>query len=213
MECLGLGSTGGITIRTHRVGDRVTLPSQTQTRYASARITPAKAIMANSSAIEVVQKSRTHVRGEPEKFDHWIKESVGEIVKNLREAPLFVHVYNERGTTVKTEKAIAQDWVHLKGKWVKGEEPSPEGIILVEELKEDEVGIYEEDEGQNRDFTKAFGVLIQGKGEEGGVACYLLKTSKVGCANLGLFCTHYCLVKVQNFRETARSQLTSCWLV
>ena len=150
---------------------------------------------------------------ESEKLDRWVKESVGEIVKNLQEAPLFVHVYSEPGTKLKTEKAIADDWSHLKGRWVKGEEPSPEGIILVEELKEGEMGILEEVEGQTGDSTKAFGVLIQGKGEDGGVACYLLKTSKVGCGNLGLFCTHFCLVRVKSFRESARSQLNSCWLV
>lgn len=157
-------------------------------------------------------RGRTDISGGPEKFDRWMRESVGEIVKNLEEAPLFVHVYGGSGTTLKTEKAVAEEWAQLKGKWVKGEEPSPEGIILVEELKEDDVGIFEEDEGQIGDCTKAFGVLIQGKGDEGGVACYLLKTCKVGCGNLGLFCTHYCLVKVKSFRETAKSQLTKCWL-
>ncbi|KAL2897896.1 Tetrahydromethanopterin S-methyltransferase subunit A 2 [Bienertia sinuspersici] len=168
----------------------------------------------SATTLEVAQGG-THVRGGPEKFDRWMKESVGEIVKNLREAPLFVHVYGGGGpdTRLKAERAVAEDWSHLKGKWVKGEEPSPEGIILVEELKEDDVEILEEDEGQSGDCTKAWGVLIQGKGEDGGVACYLLKTSRVGCGNLGLFCTHYCLVRVKNFRETAQSQLTSCWLV
>ncbi|XP_021737846.1 uncharacterized protein LOC110704373 [Chenopodium quinoa] len=178
----------------------------------------AKCSTAAVTAVEVVrgQESGSHMRGgEPEKFDRWIRESVGEIVKNLREAPLFVHVYGGGGpdSRLKTERAVAEDWSELKGKWVKGEEPSPEGIILVEELKEDDLGIFEEVEGQNGDCEKAWGVLIQGKGEDGGVACYLLKTSRVGCGNLGVFCTHYCLVKVQSFRETARSQLTSCWLV
>lgn len=152
----------------------------------------------------------------PEKLDRWMKQSVVEIVKNLQEGPLFVHVYGDGPwTTLKPERAVTQDWAQLKSKWEKGDEPCPEGIILVEELKEEEedkMGILEEDEGQNGESTKAWGVLIQGKGDDGGVACYLLKTSKVRCGNLGLFCTHYCLVRVKNFRESARSQLTSCWL-
>lgn len=209
MACIGVRSSGGVTIRAHRVGDRVKLPSQGQVRVASsARCFPGKAMAVKCSG----GTAALEVRTEPEKFDRWMKESVGEIVKNLREAPLFVHVYGGPDTRLKAERAVAEDWNHLKGKWVKGEEPSPEGIILVEELKEGDVGVFEEDEGQNRDCTKAWGVLIQGKGEDGGVACYLLKTSKVGCGNLGLFCTHYCLVRVKSFRETARSQLTSCWL-
>ncbi|KNA22307.1 hypothetical protein SOVF_035470 [Spinacia oleracea] len=208
MACLGLRSTGGVTIRANRVGDWVKIPTPSQVQVASQPIR-AKPMVAKCSASAA---SIEMTRGSPEKFDHWIQESVGEIVKNLKEAPLFVHVYGgAANTTVKTETAVAENWGHLKGKWVKGEEPSPEGIILVEELKEeDDVGILE---GQNGDCTKAWGVLIQGKGEDGGVACYLLKTSRVGCGNLGLFCTHYCLVRVNSFRETARSQLTSCWLV
>ncbi|XP_057541161.1 uncharacterized protein LOC130818915 [Amaranthus tricolor] len=210
MASLGLRSSGGITLKSYQVIDRVKSPSSQKNRV---RLAPTMA--ANCSAIQLVQE-RTHnynMTAESEKLDRWVKESVGEIVKNLQEAPLFVHVYSEPGTKLKTEKAIADDWSHLKGRWVKGEEPSPEGIILVEELKEGEMGILEEVEGQTGDSTKAFGVLIQGKGEDGGVACYLLKTSKVGCGNLGLFCTHFCLVRVKSFRESARSQLNSCWLV
>ncbi|KAK9741855.1 hypothetical protein RND81_03G134100 [Saponaria officinalis] len=218
MACLGVGPTQGLTAQSSRVKfpgqvnirvvDRVKFPGRVNNRVRlSGRVECVAA------GIEVA-KGRTSVGGGAEKFDRWMKESVGEIVKNLREAPLFVHVYggDEPDTRLKTEKAVAEEWAQLKGKWVKGEEPSPEGIILVEELMEGEIEINEEKDGQSDESTKAWGVLIQGKGEEGGVACYLLKTSRVGCGNLGLFSTHYCLVKVTNFRESARSQLTKCWL-
>ncbi|XP_074286459.1 uncharacterized protein LOC141611747 [Silene latifolia] len=203
MACVAVRTCGGITVQSSRVTEKVKLPGRV--------FLPVKPIQC--AAVIEVGKRKTTVGG-AEKFDRWMKESVGEIVKNLKEAPLFVHVYggDEPDKRLKTEKAVAEGWVQLKGKWVKGEEPSPEGIILVEELKEDEVGIYEENEGQIGESTKAWGVLIQGKGDDGGVGCYLLKTSRVGCGNLGLFSTHYCLVKVKSFRESARSQLTSCWL-
>ncbi|GMH05026.1 hypothetical protein Nepgr_006866 [Nepenthes gracilis] len=146
-----------------------------------------------------------------EKFDRWMRDSVVEIVKNLPEAPLFVHVYGGgAGTTMKTEKAVADDWARIEGRWKRGEEPSPEGIILVEELKE-EKGNSDEGEGQIGESTKAFGVLLIGKGEGGGAASYLLKTDRVG-SNLGLFCTHFCLARVKSFRETAASQFKNCWL-
>ena len=202
MASLGLRSGGGISVhnlfsdQVCRFKNRVGLP--TNRVQCSLSIKPA---------------AGGRVEGGPQKLERWMKESVVEIVKNLNEAPLFVHVYGSGlGTTLKAERAAAEDWAQLKGKWVKGEEPCPEGIILVEELKDGEVGVWEADGGQNGDSTKAWGVLIQGKGDDGGVACYLLKTSKVGCGNLGLFSTHYCLVRVKNFRESARSQLTNCWL-
>lgn len=203
MATLGLRSGGGISAhdsfsdRVYRLKNRVGLPPNRV--HCSLSIKPT---------------AGGRIEGGPEKLERWMKQSVVEIVKNLNGSPLFVHVYGSGlGTTLKAERAAAEDWAQLKGKWVKGEEPCPEGIILVEELKEDEMGIWEEEEGQNGKSTKAWGVLIQGKGDDGGVACYLLKTSKVGCGNLGLFSTHYCLVRVKNFRESAKSQLTSCWLV
>ncbi|GAB4827702.1 hypothetical protein Ancab_034590 [Ancistrocladus abbreviatus] len=150
----------------------------------------------------------------PEKFDRWMRESVLEIVKNLGEgeSPLFAQVYGcGNGTRLKTEKAVAEDWAHIEGRWRREDEPSPEGIILVEELK-DEEGNSKEREGQSRESTKAWGVLLVGKGEDGGTACYLLKTNRVG-SSFGLFCTHFCLVKVKNFRESTRSHFKNCWLV
>lgn len=175
MATLGLRSGGGISAhdsfsdRVYRLKNQVGLPPNRV--HCSLSIKPT---------------AGGRIEGGPEKLERWMKQSVVEIVKNLNGSPLFVHVYGSGlGTTLKAERAAAEDWAQLKGKWVKGEEPCPEGIILVEELKED----------------------------DGGVACYLLKTSKVGCGNLGLFSTHYCLVRVKNFRESAKSQLTSCWLV
>ncbi|KAL9247821.1 hypothetical protein vseg_021209 [Gypsophila vaccaria] len=212
MACLGVGPTRGLSAQSGRVVDRVRLPGRFNSRVKLPGRVKFSGRVECSAGIEVA-KGGTSIGG-AEKFDRWMKESVGEIVKNLKEAPLFVHVYggDQPDTRLKTEKAVAEEWAQLKGKWVKGEEPSPEGIILVEELKESEIGINDDDLGRNDESTKAWGVLIQGKGEEGGIACYLLKTSRVGCGNLGMFSTHYCLVKVNNFRESARSQLTKCWL-
>jgi len=223
MACLGLRTAGGITAA--RIPDRdgrfriTTGPNRVSFRPAAV---VAKVAMVQCKEVPQLKDApgggdgggRTDISGGAKKFDRWMRESVTEIVKNLEEAPLLVHVYgDDLGTRLKTEKAVAEDWTQMKGKWVKGEEPSPEGIILVEELKEDDVGILEEDEGQFRDCTKAWGVLIQGKGEDGGVGCYLLKTSKVGCGGVGVFSTHYSLVRVKSFRETLKSQLTKCWLV
>lgn len=138
------------------------------------------------------------------KFDEWMKDSVMEIVKNLKEAPLLVQVYDEgETTTLKTEKAMEEEtWPVVLEKWGKREAPLPEGVIFVEQLEDEEEGTS----------TKAWGIVVQGKGADCGPACYLLKTSRVG-SGLDMWCTHFCLMRVKNFEESAMSQLKNCWLL
>ncbi|KAK3022393.1 hypothetical protein RJ639_047367 [Escallonia herrerae] len=102
-------------------------------------------------------------------LDGWMRDSAVEIVKNLKQAPLLVQIYahEERPTKLQTEKAEPERWSELKREWREGERPSPDGVILVEELKgkrdlDSEKEINGEEEG---DETKAWGVVVQGKGE------------------------------------------------
>ncbi|KAH7548247.1 hypothetical protein JRO89_XS14G0088500 [Xanthoceras sorbifolium] len=58
-------------------------------------------------------------------IDEWMKDSVVEIVKNLREAPLLVQVYSDDGgngtaTRLRTEKAEPEDWLTMKTEWENG---------------------------------------------------------------------------------------------
>ncbi|KAK8651474.1 hypothetical protein V6N13_141075 [Hibiscus sabdariffa] len=149
-----------------------------------------------------------------EKIDDWMRDSVAEIVKRLPESPLLIHVYsdgNNKTTKTTAEKAEEDDWVSMKQKWRKRESPMPDGVIFVEQIRE---------EGEkDGEVSRVWGIVVQGKGEDGRgrpppPACYLLKTSRAGSGlGLGLRCTHFCLVKVTNFRETAFSQLKNCWLL
>lgn len=160
-----------------------------------------------------------------EKLDAWMRDSVTEIVKNLREGPLLVHVYGNSTDKprLETEKGVEEEnWDALKGKWEAGETPSPEGVIFVGELMDDgEVdGDGDEDSGVSSGdgITRAWGLVVQGKGEECGPACYLLKTSRVNVGSgyglgMGMGCTHFCLVRVKSFRESAQSQLKNSWLL
>ncbi|CAI0459203.1 unnamed protein product [Linum tenue] len=138
-----------------------------------------------------------------------MRDSVTEIVKNLTEAPLLVQVYSdEKGRKLETEKAVEEgDWKRLIEKWKKRDSPLPEGVIFVEQLHDEENDVAEEE------ATKAWGIVVQGKGAECGPVCYLLKTSRVGSSGLGLCCTHFCLMRVKGFRESAKSQLKNCWLL
>ncbi|KAF7816561.1 uncharacterized protein G2W53_030530 [Senna tora] len=177
---------------------------------------------ATTASLEPIWKNeRGHRNGTGdayERVDEWMKESVEEIVKNLREAPLLVQVYPKKKgnadggetTALRTEKkAAVEDWPVVMKKWGKGETPLPEGVILVEELAEEG-----EEEGKER-TTRAWGIVVQGRGMGNGPVCYLLKTSRVGSGpGMGMCsCTHFCLVRVKSFRETLKSQLTNCWLL
>ncbi|KAI8524083.1 hypothetical protein RHMOL_Rhmol13G0121800 [Rhododendron molle] len=141
-----------------------------------------------------------------ETLDEWMRDSTAEIVRNLRKAPLLVQIYasdDEAAEKVETEKAVADEWPAVTRRWKDGVAAPPDGVILVEELAGDEGG---------EDGTRAWGMVVQGKGAACGPVCYLMKTSRVG-SGLGLGCTHFCLMKVEGVRESALSQLKNCWLL
>ncbi|KAL4574966.1 hypothetical protein LXL04_021806 [Taraxacum kok-saghyz] len=150
--------------------------------------------------------------GVSEKFDEWMRNSVTDIVKNIKQAPLLVQIYADG--VVKTEKAVeSEDWPNV----VKEKPSSPDGIILVEELRDkfDPVNSGDGSEEEDGNGTRVFGVLIQGKfkgRDRCKSACYLLKTSSVN-GGMGPFCTHFCLMKVHSFSKSASSQLNDCWLL
>ncbi|KAL7146724.1 hypothetical protein ABFS83_06G060800 [Erythranthe nasuta] len=144
-----------------------------------------------------------------QKIDSWVQDSVTDIVKNLKQAPLLVQIYSQNDVvTIQTEKAIEDKWPHVRNEWRSGESKSPDGLIFVEELGQENV-----DEESGEGVTRAWGIVVQGKESECGPACYLLKTSKV-CGGMGLgFCTHFCLMRVTNFRDTALEQFRDSWLL
>lgn len=148
-----------------------------------------------------------------EKLDEWMTNSVTEIVKNIKQAPLLVQIYADG--EVKTNKALAaKDWPKL----IKHKSSSLEGVILVEELEKKKKNTDLVDFDANfdeEDGTRAFGVLVQGRmngRDQCKSTCYLLKTSSVN-GGLGHICSHFCLMKVQNFHKSAFSQFSDCWLL
>lgn len=141
-----------------------------------------------------------------EKIDFWMQKSVPDIVKHLEEAPLLAQIYSENGgdiesgrTKCKIEKARLEKWPIVKSEWENGELKSPNGLIFVKELEQKNNLVHNIEER----VTKAWGVIVQQKGMACEWACYLLQTSRV-CGGTGLgFCTHFCLMKVKNFRDSA----------
>ncbi|KAI9110773.1 hypothetical protein K1719_018211 [Acacia pycnantha] len=166
-----------------------------------------------------------------DRLDKWMRDSVVEIVKNLREAPLLVQVFpkgyiggdNSEGghmmttttptaTLVTEKRAMEENWPEAKEKWRQEMAPMPEGLILVEELTgDDETG--KERAGESENTTKVWGVVVQGRQTGCGPVCYLLKTTRVGSCKSGPWCTHYCLTRVKNLMETVDSQFKNLWLV
>lgn len=198
---------------------------------ASAAPTAARgAVVENRMSIEPFGKREDSNKGggrdaaavleAQERLDTWMRESVVEIVKNLKEAPLLVQIFSKRKgeettTSTTTEKqVVVEDWPAVKQRWESGETPVPEGVIFVEEIGgEDEA----EDGGSDTErTTRAWGIVVQGKGVGCGPVCYLLKTSRVGSgpgSGMGLCSIHFCLVRVKSFRESVESQLKNCWLL
>ncbi|KAL4333017.1 hypothetical protein GQ457_07G019720 [Hibiscus cannabinus] len=159
----------------------------------------------------VKQEKKKHNGLLYEKIDEWMRDSVAEIVKKLPESPLLVHIFSDvkdNSTKMRTEKAEEDKWALVKQKWEKGESPMPDGLIFVEEIEQ------QEEVPESESESRAWGIVVQGctGGGAAGSACYLLKTSRVG-SGFGSGCTHFCLVRVKSFTETAFSQLKGCWLL
>ncbi|KAK6156002.1 hypothetical protein DH2020_010250 [Rehmannia glutinosa] len=182
----------------------------------SASITRSNpAVVSPPPGESVTSDSQTKDGVFPEKIDSWMQDSVPEIVKNLKQAPLLVQIYSEKESgkvKIQTEKAISKNWPVMKGEWKSEKSKNPDGLIFVEELGQDPD--YENlNPGFGEGVSRAWGIVIQGKGVDCGPACYLLKTNRV-CAGMGLgFCTHFCLMRVNNFRDSALEQFTDSWLL
>ncbi|XP_073036056.1 uncharacterized protein [Primulina eburnea] len=153
-----------------------------------------------------------------EKIESWIQESVADIVKNLKKAPLLVQIHAEndgfgekRKLKFNIEKAIFENWDFLKSEWENEGSKIPDAVMFVEELEHDQENSSQElgESGVNR----VWGMVVQGKGVDCVPRCYLLKTNRI-CGGLGLgFCTHFCLTRVMDFRESAQGQFKNCWLL
>ncbi|RRT60605.1 hypothetical protein B296_00005091 [Ensete ventricosum] len=156
----------------------------------------------------------------PEKLDRWLRESIGEIVRNIGEAPFLMHIFSDggRGGTapaVRLEKEAASPeiWPRIKKRWDK-EDSTPDAVILVEGLEEgaEEDGTRVEEATVGvvcRRVSRTWGLVVQGRGMDC-VACYILNTTRV-MSSMG-FCTHFCLVRAKCFGEPVDVQLRNVWL-
>ncbi|KAI3458464.1 hypothetical protein Pfo_015127 [Paulownia fortunei] len=199
-----------ISNNTKKIAQQLVSASVTSSNSAVVSAPPGEEVMADSNSKDGVFL---------EKIDSWMQDSVADIVKNLKQAPLLVQIYSENDgasengrVEIQTEKAIVEQWPVVKGEWRSGESKSPDGLIFVEELEQDpDQGNVNQDFGEG--VSRAWGIVVQGKGVECGPACYLLKTNKV-CAGMGLgFCTHFCLMRVNNLRNSALEQFKDSWLL
>ena len=149
-------------------------------------------------------------------------------MRNIGKAPFLVHLFSNGSESeedsapsssssvrVETEPVVSQNWHSIKRRWDLGGNPTPDGIILVEELKEDEEAAENEDNGiNNNNFTqrstnKTLGLLVQGRGVDCS-ACYILSTCRV-LSSVGA-CTHFFLVRAKCSGDTADVQLRKAWL-
>ncbi|PIN01324.1 hypothetical protein CDL12_26170 [Handroanthus impetiginosus] len=216
MASIGVHSGGKLLYPSFNKSNNQVLPSN---QFLPIKKSPQKLVSAvsasmasSNSAVISPEKNGVFL----EKIDSWMEDSVQDIVKNLKQAPLLVQIFSDSGNgraKIQTEKAIADKWPIVKNEWRKGATKSPDGLIFVGELEQD----LDQENNKNQDFeegiTRAWGVVVQGKGVDLGPACYLLKTTKV-CNGMDLgFCTHFCLTRVNNFMDSALEQFTDSWLL
>ncbi|PKA54632.1 hypothetical protein AXF42_Ash000467 [Apostasia shenzhenica] len=175
----------------------------------------------------------------PQKLDEWMRESVGEIVRNIGEAPFLVNIFSGIGGSIdgegptpvspahssrlilEREAAIPGSWPWIKKRWEEDDQV-PDGIILVEDLGLDEEAeesvkvvasaCNEERDGGGsggRRCVRTWGLVIQGRGMDCS-ACYILNTCRVR-SSVG-YCTHFCLVRAKCFGEPVAVQFKQAWL-
>ncbi|CAL9039841.1 uncharacterized protein LOC135620114 [Musa acuminata AAA Group] len=156
----------------------------------------------------------------PEMLDRWMRESIGEIVRNIGKAPFLMHIFSDGGRggaapalRLEKEAASPQIWRQIKKRWDK-EGRTPDAVILVEGLEEGEMedGTRVEEAAVGvvcRSVPRTWGLVVQGRGMDC-VACYILNITRV-MSSMG-FCTHFCLVRAKCFGEPADVQLRNVWL-
>lgn len=147
-----------------------------------------------------------------DKLHRWIEQSIQEIVKNIGEAPFLMQIYSQGSSQLKLKKeeASPNSWHVMKKRWNESYS-TPDGIILVEQLKDEEAMNDEvsNDKYSNGD-SKTWGLVVQGRGMDCPASCYILNTCRV--KSTAGFCTHFCLVRAKCFGESLDTQLTKAWL-
>ncbi|XP_072987932.1 uncharacterized protein [Typha latifolia] len=187
------------------------LPSKTASSQSLFLEPFRQAVRSGEGEKKKKKKRRSPINNET--LDEWMEELTGEIVRNIGEAPFLMQIFSgdRKGVRLEKEAAIPDNWPYIKKRWDQ-ESRTPDGIILIEEMKEDEV---EEERisipsssglGQG---SKTWGLVVQGRGMEC-AACYILNTCRVK-SSMG-FCTHFCLVRAKCFRESLQAQVKNAWL-
>lgn len=176
----------------------------------AAEANDSKAIWAADAAALYCREEANRGRITPEKLDQWIRDSVGEIVRNIGEAPFLVHIFSN-GPLLRLEKeeALPESWPSIKKRWDQGKCMPPDGIILVEELKDEDQIVGSSTTGEEGEGRKTWGLVVQGKGMDC-ASCYILNTCRVR-STVG-FCTHFCLLRATCFGDSLETQIRKAWL-
>ncbi|ONK54881.1 uncharacterized protein A4U43_UnF10110 [Asparagus officinalis] len=126
--------------------------------------------------------------------------------KRRREAGRRVQIFSQGPSVLKLqkEKASPNTWPLVKKNWTQNSSV-PDGLILVEEIKDEE-----DNNSGNNGKSQTWGLVVQGRGMDRAASCYILNTSRV--RSVGGFCTHFCLVRAKCFGESLDKQLRKAWL-
>lgn len=132
-------------------------------------------------------------------------------MSNIGEAPFLVHIFsNGPMLRLEREEALPESWPSIKKRWDQGTCAPPDGVILVEELKDEDTAVEDGGtKGAEEEASKTWGLVVQGKGMDC-ASCYILNTCRVR-SSTG-FCTHFCLLRAKCFGDPFEMQLRQAWL-
>lgn len=163
------------------------------------------------------------------RFDKWLTQAAGEIVRHLEKAPFLHYVFDGKSTEGAPQfHHVSEGVASTSGGWDEIQSQvqavSPDGVILVQRLGvEAAAGCYGEEYAETSENcaklegcpyaagprTDVWGLVVQGR-RNAKHACYILKTTRaVGCSHA---CTRFSLTRAKCFGPSLHKQLENSWL-
>jgi hypothetical protein len=162
------------------------------------------------------------------RFDKWLTQAAGEIVRHLEEAPFLHYVFDgiTREGSPQFQQVSAGEAAGWENIQSQVQAVSPDGVILVQRLGvEAAAKCYGEEYAETQAVencakiegcpyatgprTDVWGLVVQGR-RNPKHACYILKTTRaVGCSHA---CTRFSLTRATCFGPSLHKQLENSWL-
>ncbi|ONK67471.1 uncharacterized protein A4U43_C05F400 [Asparagus officinalis] len=168
----------------------------------------AAATAAATGVFDYKKKKKKKDSVSAEEMDHWIRDSIGEIVKNIRETPVLVEISSQGPSSIPqlhATEASPENWPLIKNKWNRTDS-TPDGLMLIEQLNHSS----NDDDDESDIKNQTWGLAVQGRGLGCAPSCYILNTCRVRSSSG--FCTYFCLIRAKCSGGSLGRQVDRAWL-